>query len=427
MHYYAAVAWDGQNNLEAEKLELQTLIKEDPHSAAANQARGMLQQIEEEQVRRKGPAVVAQVPTFEFTPTETPTKPAEVPTQVRKLMQDAKEQQQVTEAEAMCESCEGPVSGSSAVVNNSHDADLVAKTIGQTNPGWTVHRSVDEVAIFFAATDHGKAVSDLTQSDIEIRDNRESPVSVVGFRTEAQLPLRLGILIDTSDSITERFSFEQKTAIDFVRKVVTGRDDQGFVVGFSNSVLLVQDFTTDGSRLSDGIGKLAPKGGTALWDAVTFAAEKLADIHESQPVAKVLVVITDGEDNSSGATLKQAIETAEHGEVIVYTVSTRDNRDLTAPLRIEGTPLGDRALRTLADRTGGTAFFPGSLSGLGHSLTDLQQVIRSRYMVSYRPALFKRNGQYRTIDITAQKAGHKLRVYARKGYYAETRSQGGGL
>jgi VWFA-related protein len=138
------------------------------------------------------------------------------------------------------------------------------------------------------------------------------------------------------------------------------------------------------------------------------------------------VVISDGEDNSSSMSLKEAIERAEHGEVIVYTVSTRDNRDVTTPLVADISPVGDRALKTLAEHTGGSAFFPGSLGYLDHTLRDLQQVIRSRYLVSYRPALFKRDGHYRTIDITAQKAGHKLRVYARKGYYAEVRSAEGG-
>jgi VWFA-related protein len=191
--------------------------------------------------------------------------------------------------------------------------------------------------------------------------------------------------------------------------------------------LLVQDETADKDLLSAGIGKLAPGGGTALWDAVSYAADKLANVSETQPVARILVVISDGNDNSSSASLKEAIQQAERGEVIVYTVSTRDNRDVTTPLVADVSMVGDRALKAVAERTGGTAFLPGSLGYLDRSLRDLQQVIRSRYMVSYRPALFKRDGQYRTIDITAQKSGHKLRVYARKGYYAETHSAGGGL
>jgi VWFA-related protein len=229
-------------------------------------------------------------------------------------------------------------------------------------------------------------------------------------------------VIDTSGSVTSRFSFEQSAAANFARKVLSGTTDLAFVIGFSNSVLLVQDFTADNSKLSEAINKLAPAGGTALWDAVAFAAEKLASRRETQPVARVLVVISDGEDNSSTTTLKQAITAAQNGEVTVYAVSTREDRVNSAVLPKIETQIGDRALTTLADLSGGSAFFPGSLRHLDHSLDDLQEFIRSRYMISYRPALFKRDGQYRAIDITAQKSGRKLRVHARKGYYAQAPS-----
>jgi VWFA-related protein len=427
VHFYAAAAWDSQKNLKEEQLELQTLIKEDPHSPAAVQAQEMLLQIAEEQVRKNAPPAETLKTTFEFATAPAPTTPAVVPDQVRKLMQDAKEQQQVTEAEAMCESCAASNSPEAGHPDVSSGPNPGSTAMSHGVAGWTLHRSVDEVAVFFAATDHGKAINDLTQSEVVIRDNRQPPASILGFRGEAQLPLRMGVVIDTSDSITTRFAFEQKAAIDFMQKVLTGKDDLAFVVGVSGSVLLVQDETADKDLLSAGIGKLAPGGGTALWDAVSYAADKLANVSETQPVARILVVISDGNDNSSSASLKEAIQQAERGEVIVYTVSTRDNRDVTTPLVADVSMVGDRALKAVAERTGGTAFLPGSLGYLDRSLRDLQQVIRSRYMVSYRPALFKRDGQYRTIDITAQKSGHKLRIYARKGYYAEAHSAGGGL
>jgi len=127
------------------------------------------------------------------------------------------------------------------------------------------------------------------------------------------------------------------------------------------------------------------------------------------------VVISDGEDNSSSATLKEAIESAERGEVTIYTVSTRElaGQDY-------GAELADRAMRAIAERTGGAAFFPGSLGNLDHRLADLQEVIRSRYLISYKPADFRPDGSYRSIALVAQKSGHKFRVYARRGYYAST-------
>lgn len=126
-----------------------------------------------------------------------------------------------------------------------------------------------------------------------------------------------------------------------------------------------------------------------------------------------MVLISDGADNSSNLTLKEAIGDAVHREIAVYTVSTRDALD-----ERESAVLGDRALQTLSELTGGASYRPGSVSKLQASLSDLQEVIRSRYLISYRPASFERDGRYRAIDITAEKNGHKLRVYARRGYYA---------
>jgi len=419
IHYYAAAAWDGLNNQKEVQGELQTLLKEDPKSPAAPEAVGILRQIKE-QAEKQTVASLSLTSSFEIVPSAAPTGPAEMTSTARKLLQDAKEAQQVAEAEAACEGCESasatqPVEAASNV--DAHDG-----LMSRSSSAWTLHKDVEEVSVFFAATDHGKAVTNLTLADVSVLDSHKAPLSVLGFRSEAELPLRLGLVIDTSESVTSRFSFEQSAAANFVRKVVTGKSDLAFVVGFSNPVLLVQDFTADSNKLSEAINILAPGGGTALWDAVEFAAEKLASRRETQPVARVLVVISDGEDNSSSVTLKQAIAAAENGEVIVYAVSTREDRVNTTVLPKIETPLGDRALTTLANLSGGSAFFPGSLRHLDHSLDDLQEVIRSRYMISYRPAFFKRDGEYRAIDITAQRSGRKLRVHARKGYYAQERS-----
>jgi Ca-activated chloride channel homolog len=187
----------------------------------------------------------------------------------------------------------------------------------------------------------------------------------------------------------------------------------------NNSVLVVQDFTADQSQAGHAIEQLAPGGGTALWDAVGYAAEKLAAHHETGAVARMIVVISDGEDNSSAGTLREAIAKAQAGEVSVYTITTREAADKDA-----GGAVGSRALKTLSGLTGGTAFAPGAVRGLSASLGELQQVIRARYLVSYRPAEFRRDGAYRGVDISATKDGQKLTVIARKGYYASAGQAG---
>ncbi len=417
VHYYAAGAWEAQGKLAEEERELDALVREEPKSPAADQARQILQEIKLERAKPPANQGPASSVTFSFDQSATPTSSA-ASQQAQQVLQNLKEKEQIAEAEAepdpVCEGCEAsnsppPTEAARIASAPTRSSDHSVNSVGIT----TLRASVDEVALFFTATDHGKSVTDLTGADIGIRDDRQAPAAILGFRNEAQLPLRLGLVIDTSDSIASRFSFEQHAAINFLQKVVTAKDDLAFVVGVANSVLVVQDFTGDQKIIAHAVDQLVPSGGTALWDAVAFAADKLADRAEIQPVARVLVVISDGEDNSSSVTLREAIQRAQHAEVAIYTVSTRDYEQENSTAL-----LGDHALRTLAELTGGAAFTPGSIRRFNSSLADLQQVLRGRYLISYKPALFRRNGSYRTIDITAQKDGHKLRVHARKGYYA---------
>ena len=416
VHYFAAAAWEAQDNLVEAQHEMETLLREDPKSGSAEQFRQILQQIKTEQVTRAEAKLhPAQTLTLSFdTPAGPP--PEQKLRTAEQVLQDLKEKSQIAEAEAepdaTCAEC-----GTTAVVESAAGTTSRSgmKKAGPDSAGVKFHAVVDEVAIFFAATDHGRSATNLTASDIEVRDDDRPPHAILGFRNESELPLRMGLIIDTSNSVTDRFSFEQEAATKFLQTVLTGKDDLAFVVGVNNSVLLVQDFGGDQGLIARAIYQLAPGGGTALWDAVAFGAEKLASHAELQPVARVLVVISDGEENMSGITLKEAIASAQRGEVAVYTVSTRDFTD-----EDPSAELGDRALRTLSELTGGAEFAPGSIRRLKRSLGDLQQVIRGRYLVSYKPDSFQRDGRYRAIDIKAEKDGHKLKVYARKGYYAST-------
>jgi VWFA-related protein len=272
---------------------------------------------------------------------------------------------------------------------------------------------VEEVAMMFTATDHGKSVTNLSPADVQIREDNQAPATILGFYNVTQLPLRIGLIIDTSNSITERFAFEQGAASKFLETVATEKNDLAFVIGFNWSVLLVQDYTSDQALTTRAIKQLAPGGGTALWNAVAFAAGKLTERPEAQPVARVLVVISDGLDNSSSVSLQEAIWAAQKGQVAIYTVSTKEG------IVEESDPLiGNHALKTLAEQTGGALFTPGSLGNLTHSLSDLQQILRGRYLVHYKPAASKPDGRYHAVDIKAEKEGHKLKVFARKGYYA---------
>lgn len=403
VHLYAAAAWNHQNQSDRASVELKRLLSEDHKSDAAAKARELL-----DQLKSASPTAASTNEAGTGTPRpELDTADSSFKSQLEaQKKQDAKQLEQVTEAEAMCEGCEAAAPNVAASIEGR-----------VADRGWTFHSDVDEVSVLFVATDHGKPIRDLLQSEVTIRDAGKAPLAISAFRTESELPLRLGLLIDTSESVASRFSFEQSAATDFVEKVVTKPGDSAFVVAASNSVLLKQEFTSDLRKIREGVKSLTSAGGTALWDAVDFSIKKLGETNDDRPVAKVLVVISDGRDNSSRASLKLAIESAEHNNVTIYTVSTNDVRYLSTAV-LDSAILGDRALKNLAERTGGNSFVPGSIGNLNRSLADLEEFIRARYALSYKPAIVKHDDQYRPITITAQKSGHKLKVYARKGYYA---------
>ena len=414
IHYFAAAAWDAQKNRPMAEMELETLLKEDPDFPAAGLVRQILQGLKQRGTDAAGTQASTVQPAVSFEKTKEPTT-EEASLQARKLLQDLKQKNEIEQAEAgerepACAGC-----GNVAAPNTGTIATAAATGKVPNTGAGVLHASVNEVAIYFAATDHGKSVTNLTGSDIAIRDNQRAPAAMLGFRNEADLPLRLGLVLDISESVGSRFKFEQKAAIDFLQKTLVGNNDLAFVVGVNNGVLLLQDFTADQAAISRVIDNVVPSGGTALWDAVGFSAEKLASHTDPTPAARILVIISDGENNSSHISLREAIEHTQQGEVAVYTVCTRDfGNDNPAA------SLGEHALRTLSELTGGAAFVPGSIRWLNGSLADLQQVIRGRYLVAYRPDSFQRDGSYRPIEIKAEKDGHKLKVYARKGYYTST-------
>ncbi len=278
----------------------------------------------------------------------------------------------------------------------------------------TIKKRVDEVHVLFIATDrHGKFVRDLSENDFAFLDDNKPPQSINNFLRETDLPLQLGLLVDTSGSVQSRFDFEQEAAISFLQHTLRTNYDSAFVMGFSAHSRVTQDFTDNVSLLSQGVNSLRSGGGTALYDAIYKACHdkflKSKDSSE-RPTRKAIIVVSDGEDNQSEVTKAQAIEMAERAEVIVYAISTDDSGLI---LR------GDKVLQELADDTGGRAFFPFKMKDVKNAFSAIETELRSQYVVSYLPADFDADGRYRSIEITALKKD--LQVRARKGYYAPGR------
>jgi Ca-activated chloride channel homolog len=285
---------------------------------------------------------------------------------------------------------------------------------------WLLTKQVNEVSVIFVAARKGKAVGDLSQNDISVRDDDKAPTAILGFRTEQALPLRVGVAIDTSSSVTSRFRFEQAAASAFFHQAVNRDSDLGFVMGFENHPTVTQDFVGDPDLLSRGVDRLTTGGGTALYDAVRAACQKLRNRPEQDMVARVLVVLSDGQNNAGEVTLERAIDAAQEAEVTIYTISTNYAR--YAAQRDWAADAGNSNLRQLAEQTGGRVLFPANPRDVAKAFTKIEEELRSRYAVSYKPSEFTPDGHYRAIKIEARKGGEKVEIRARKGYYARAAS-----
>src|SRR5581483_9515500 len=185
------------------------------------------------------------------------------------------------------------------------------------NSNITIRSRVDEVNVIFTVTDkHGHFVKNLKAADVSVLDDNKPPQTVVNFRSETDLPLRVGLLVDASNSIRDRFKFEQEAAIEFLAQIVRPKSDRAFVLGFDTTAEVTQDFTDDTEKLSHGVRELRPGGGTALYDAIYYACrDKLGKINPGMPVRRAIILLTDGEDNQSRVTREEAIEMAQRAEV----------------------------------------------------------------------------------------------------------------
>ena len=272
----------------------------------------------------------------------------------------------------------------------------------------TIIHIVNEVRVVFTVTDrHGHYIKDLKRTDFRVIDDQR-PAELRSFSSETDLPLQVGLLVDASNSVRDRFKFEQEAAIEFLNAIIRPRYDKAFVVGFDATPEVTQDFTDSTENLSAGVRMLRAGGGTAMYDALYFACrDKLLKSEQTGPVRRAIILLSDGDDNLSHVTREEAIEMAERADVIVYTISTN----------ISGMKgKGDKVLERIADATGGRAFFPFQMRDVSDAFLSIQEELRSQYAMAYKPANFIADGRYRTIEILAQDKGLKVRT--RKGYYA---------
>jgi len=268
---------------------------------------------------------------------------------------------------------------------------------------------VTRVSMAFSVTDKkGRFVTGFLKDDFEVLENGR-PQTIAEFTAEPTLPLRVAVLIDTSNSIRERFKFEQEAATAFLDEILRTSQDKAMVVSFDSAVQTACDLTSNTDKLGDAIHGLRPGGGTSFYDAVKFASERLGQEQPSYQYRRLMVIVSDGEDNQSHSTRDQALEAAQLADTFIYAISTNNLSS--------GDTDGDKVLKYLSNDTGGKSYFPFKLEDLSQSFQTIAEEVRHQYNITYRPEPLVNDGLFHRVVIRV-KARKDLNVYARQGYYA---------
>jgi Ca-activated chloride channel homolog len=271
---------------------------------------------------------------------------------------------------------------------------------------YVFRKEVDEVTLHATVVDdHNRLITNLAKSDFTVFEDGK-PQKITSFRNE-DIPVAMGIVIDNSGSMREKRPAVNAAAINLVQS--SNPQDLVFVVNFNEDYFLDQDYTAKIPKLKDALERIESRGGTALYDAVVASSDHLKKSGALEK--KVLLVVTDGEDNASRESLEQAVRRLEEKNgPTVYTIGL---------LQEERSKRARRALREMAEDTGGVAFFPKDLSEVQAITSQIAHDIRNQYTIQYKPSTPQSAGGYRTVKVEANAKGYKkLQVRTRSGYYA---------
>lgn len=273
----------------------------------------------------------------------------------------------------------------------------------------TIVANVNTVPLTFLALDKkGHFVPGLTAPQVQIYDNGTLQ-KIQKFDSEGNLPLRIALLLDISNSIRDRWTFEQQAAIDFLQSVLVQGRDQAMVVGFDTTAHLTQGFTDNYEQLARAIRVLNPGGGTALYDAIYQVSHD--DLGPASAAGggerNVIVIISDGADDQSRYSRDEALGMAQDAGAVIYTIGTE-------PTGLD--PVNDKVLERFSEQTGGRSFFPIEAHDLGVAFQSILTDLRHQYVVAYSPNNFTPNGAFHTVAIKILEKGVIART--RKGYFA---------
>jgi Ca-activated chloride channel family protein len=254
--------------------------------------------------------------------------------------------------------------------------------------------------------DHsGKLVTDLQQKAFKVYENGvEQPIKL--FRRE-DVPISLGLIVDNSGSMREKRQKVEAAALDLVR--ASNPQDQVFVVNFNDDAYLDVPFTSDIKKMEEGIARIDSRGGTAMRDAISMSMDYLRK--EGKRQKKVLLIITDGNDNASSVSLEKLVNRAQQNEVLVYSIGLLNEEE-----RREAR-LAKRALDAISHDSGGLSFYPKGASDVDEVALQVAHEIRNQYTIAYSPTVQEMDGSFRQIKVTVNGPGRPV-VRTRTGYYA---------
>lgn len=277
------------------------------------------------------------------------------------------------------------------------------------DPTQTITLEVTRVNLLFTVSDKkGRFVTDLRAGDFEVLEGKR-PQKILDFLAESDMPLRIGLLIDTSNSIKTRFKFQLEAASEFLNSVLRPEKDKAVIYSYDTTAEMVQGLTADTNLLSKKLMGLRAGGGTAMFDGLAeICRDHLGKEQPRHLFRRAVIILGDGEDNASRISRDQALEQAIKADTVIYAISTNSTRIETN---------GDRLLKYLAEETGGLAFFPFKAEDLTQDFENLANELRSQYSIMYRPEPMHTDGLYHEVKIRLRER-KGLQVRSRKGYYA---------
>ena len=290
---------------------------------------------------------------------------------------------------------------------------LIAQT---TQPSYSLSVSVNEVTLSFHASDgHGLPINDLKLADLHILDNGLGPARVSAFQVLRDIPIRVGIVFDTSSSMAPVLSHNREIALEYTQSILRQSSDQAFITSFGSISKLIQPWTSDSNTLALSLRRISGYGertrpGTAIYDSLYQACHSQFGATDKASTSNFILLFSDGDDNASRSTLSQTVEACQHNHIAIYAFRTESR-------------LGASVLAELTEKTGGRVFhYPEnsatSRSDVYDDLRSIEATQRNQYQLIYVPSEMRHDGAFHHVQLTASDLQDNIEI--RSGYYAPT-------